>query len=486
VRRKAKIIATIGPASEGEARLRQLMEAGMDMVRLNFSHGTPEDHQAVITRVRQISRELGRAIAIMQDLQGPKLRTGALEADRPVTLEEGERVELTPEMVPVTRRRISIAYPGLCQDIKAGDRILIDDGNLELRAEKLGDGCVQAVVVVGGELGSHKGVNFPGSHLSVPALTPKDLGDLAVGVNQEVDAIAMSFVRRPENILELRQAIARLQGCPSIQIIAKLERPEAIENLEAIIQQADGVLVARGDLGVELPPEQVPSIQKQILLQANREGKLTITATQMLESMISNPRPTRAEASDVANAVFDGSDALMLSGETATGHYPVEAVRTMARIIQDAEEHANQWGKSFADYAVLTGDDAVATTHAAAALAHDRNVQAIAVFTRSGRTAGLIAKTRPRVQILAFTPEQRTYTRMAMLWGVTPYLVPMAHSVEEMIAHVEDEMTRAHLIDVDQQVVLVASLPIGAMGPANFSLLHTVGRHPALGRLLAG
>jgi pyruvate kinase len=484
VKRRAKIIATIGPASEGEARLRQLIEAGMDVVRLNFSHGTADDHEAVIARVRKISAELGKAVAIMQDLQGPKLRTGAVENDRPVRLEDGERVQLTPEPVPVTGQRISIAYPALCQDIQPGDRILIDDGNLELRAESADAGCVQALVVVGGELGSHKGVNFPGSHLSVPTLTPKDQNDLAIGVRYGVEAVAMSFVRRPDDIQQLRHAIRDLQGGPGIQIVAKLERPEAIENLEAIIQQTDGVLVARGDLGVELPPEQVPSIQKEILLQANRAGKLTITATQMLESMITNPRPTRAEASDVANAVFDGSDALMLSGETAIGHYPVETVRTMARIIHDAEEHANQWGKAFADNIDLTGDDAVATTHAAAALAHDRNVQAIAVFTRSGRTASLIAKARPLVQILAFTPEQGTYARMAMLWGVTPYLVPMAHSVEEMISHVENEMMGAHVIDIDQQVVLVASLPVGAMGPANFSLLHTVGRHPSAKTLL--
>jgi pyruvate kinase len=334
---------------------------------------------------------------------------------------------------------------------------------------------METEVIVGGPLGSNKGINLPGVNLSSPALTPKDRIDLAFGLEQGVDAVAMSYVRMADDLIDLRNAIVAYDpDFRSLPIIAKLERPGAVERLDAILDVCDGVMVARGDLGVEVSPERVPSLQKHIIQRANIEMKTVITATQMLETMINHPHPTRAEASDVANAVFDGSDALMLSGETAIGKYPTKSVETMNRIILDAEKHSPKWGYRLKDEIVTTTDDAVATTHAARSLAHDRNVTAIAVFTRSGRTARLMSKARPRVPIIAFTPEQTTYHLMALLWGVIPNLIPMAHSVEEMIERVREACLASGIVRPSQQVVMVASLPIGAMGPPNFTLLHTI------------
>lgn len=471
--RRAKIIATIGPASIGMDRLKQLVAAGMDVARLNFSHGDHEFHAETIRQIRQVSEETGKAITILQDLSGPKLRTGALINDQPIKLEEGKHITLTSKPLPVTAERIYVDYEALPSDVKAGDRILLDDGSIELRVLKTTESEVHAEIVNGGMLGSHKGINLPGVVLSAPALSKQDLDDLAFGIEQGVDAVALSFVRRAEDIHTLRGAIA---ACCSerqdLPVIAKLERPEAVARLDPIIEASDGVMVARGDLGVEVAPERVPSIQKEIIQRANEEHRIVITATQMLETMMEHPQPTRAEASDVANAVFDGSDALMLSGETAVGRFPIKAVETMERIILDAEKHMSKWGKDTYNYILETEDDAVATTHAARMLAHDRDVAAIAVFTRSGHTAKLMSSVRPRVPIWAFTPDPITYQRMALLWGVLPFLIPMAHSVEDMIEHVRQSSLTSGLARPGEQVVLVASLPIGAMGPPNFTLLH--------------
>jgi pyruvate kinase len=324
-------------------------------------------------------------------------------------------------------------------------------------------------------LGNKKGINLPGVNLSAPSLTKKDLQDIEFGLAHDVDAIALSFVRRAEDIGCLREAISSSthDGVTPL-IIAKLEKPEAIDNLDQILAVCDGVMVARGDLGVEVAPERVPSLQKHIIQHANAAQRFVITATQMLDSMIENPRPSRAEASDVANAVFDGSDGLMLSGETAIGKYPVAAVETMDRIIRDAESHAPQWSCVLADEVLITDDDAVATTQAAKALARDRDVAAIAVFTRSGRTARLMSYTRPRVPIVAFTPEVKSFHQLSLAWGVIPHLVKKANSVEEMISRVRNACLATGIVNHGQQIVLVASLPIGEMGPPNFTLLHTI------------
>lgn len=475
MKRRAKIIATIGPATRTRDQLRELVTAGMDVARLNFSHGDHQDHENAIRNIREVAEESDRPIAILQDLQGSKLRTGDLAQDDPVLLQSGEPLILTTTPVLGSAERIHVNYPALPHEVKPGDRILIDDGAMELVVTSISNAEVETEVILGGPLGSHKGIHLPGVQLSAPPLTKKDLDDISFGLEQGVDMVALSYVRLAEDVIELRKIMTeqdpKAQETP---IIAKLETPEAVDQINAILEECDGVMVARGDLGVTMSPERVPSLQKHIINCANTNLKCVITATQMLETMIDNASPTRAEASDVANAVFDGSDALMLSGETAIGKYPIKAVETMSRIIIDAEEHAPKWGYRPAVEAATTEDDAVATTHAARALAQDRGVAAIAVFTRSGRTAQLMSKARPNVPILAFTPEQTTYQRNALLWGVIPYQVPMAHSVEDMIDRVREACLASGIVRSSEQVVLVASLPTGAMGPPNFTLLHTI------------
>jgi pyruvate kinase len=473
--RNAKIIATVGPASSSLAQLKHLLQAGVDVIRLNFSHGNYDDHAKVIKKIRSLAKEEKRSIAILQDLQGPKLRTGMLEDGEAIFLSPGEQIKLTTRDVIGSKDTIQVKYDSFAQDVNEGDRILLDDGRIELCVTSIDGNDVATKVVYGGKLGNKKGVNLPGVNLSAPSLTKKDLQDIEFGLAHDVDAIALSFVRRAEDMVCLREAISSSthDGVTPI-LIAKLEKPEAIDNLDQILAVCDGVMVARGDLGVEVAPERVPSIQKHIIQHANAAQRFVITATQMLDSMIENPRPSRAEASDVANAVFDGSDSLMLSGETAIGKYPVATVETMDRIIRDAESHAPQWSCVLADEVVITDDDAVATTQAAKALARDRDVAAIAVFTRSGRTAHLMSYTRPRVPIVAFTPEAKTFHQLSLAWGVIPHLVKKANSVEEMIARVRDACLASGLVNPGQQIVLVASLPIGEMGPPNFTLLHTI------------
>jgi len=473
--RNAKIIATVGPATSSQAQLKRLLQAGVDVIRINFSHGNYDDHAKVIKEIRSLAKEEKRSLAILQDLQGPKLRTGMLEGGEAIKLSPGEQITLTTRDVISTKDSVQVKYDSFAQDVNEGDRILLDDGRIELRVTSIDGNDVATKVIYGGKLGSKKGINLPGVNLSAPSLTKKDLQDIEFGLAHDVDAIALSFVRRAEDIVCLREAISSSthDGVTPL-IIAKLEKPEAIDNLEQILTVCDGVMVARGDLGVEVAPERVPSIQKHIIQHANAAQRFVITATQMLDSMIENPRPSRAEASDVANAVFDGSDILMLSGETAIGEYPVEAVETMDRIIRDAENHAPQWSCVLADEVLITDDDAVATTQAAKSLARDRDVAAIAVFTRSGRTARLMSYTRPRVPIVAFTPEAKTFHQLSLAWGVIPHLVKKANSVEEMIAGVRNACLAGGIVSHGQQIVLVASLPIGEMGPPNFTLLHTI------------
>ncbi len=472
--RGAKIVATLGPASEDESTLFHMLQAGMDVARMNFSHGTHEQHALRIARVRRLAHRLGRPVAILQDLQGPKIRTGTLKEGQ-VTLQAGQALILTTESVEGTPERISVDFPRLPQSVHAGGRILLADGRLELEVTAVREKEVETRVLLGGVLTPHKGVNLPGVPLDIPGFTSKDEADLKFGLSQEVDAVAMSFVRTPEDVARVRQAISRY--APErvhTPVIAKLERPEALANLHGIIHAADGVMVARGDLGVEMPPESVPIAQKRIIEEANRHAKIVITATQMLESMIHNPRPTRAEASDVANAIFDGSDAVMLSGETAVGKYPVKAVEMMASIIREAEEHIDAWGHWQGAPPDDAYDDAVYITRAARELAHDRNVAAIAIFTVRGRTARLMSKERPGVPILAFTPREQTYRQMALLWGVRPHLIPRAEDMETMLAHVESAMVAETPVQPGQQVVLICGYPVGSMRPTNLALLHTV------------
>jgi pyruvate kinase len=434
--------------------------------------------------VRRVSENLAIPICLLQDLQGPKIRIGMLSSE-PVKLEAGQHFTLTIESVTGNKNLASVDYQDLPASVSPGNRILLDDGNLELQVIKVQGDRVLTEVTLGGLLKSHKGVNLPGAKLSLYALTPKDMADLAFGLEKGIDAIALSFVRHASDIHKLRQVIAQFKPeRKEIPVIAKLERPEALENLDEIIDAADGVMVARGDLGVELSPQAVPIAQKQIIAAANRHAKVVITATQMLETMITNRRPTRAEASDVANAIFDGTDAVMLSGETAVGKFPVESVEMMDLIISQAEAHLAEWGHWEGDLreeaaglttlGEVTHDDALSITSAARELAHDRNVAAIAVFTQTGRTALLMSKARPRIPILAFTPVKSTYNRLPMMWGVFPYLVPFADSLESMLESVEQTIISSTSLQVDQQVVFISGFPVGALCPPNLALLHTI------------
>ncbi len=475
MKRRAKIIATLGPASQDKETITHLLEAGMDVARINFSHGTYQQHSQMIVNLRQSSAELGRSVTILQDLSGPKIRTGEL-ADGPVELIQGNQLTLTTQATPGTAERVSVNFASLPASVAVGGRILLDDGRLELVIRDIKGSDVITEVVQGGTLKSHKGVNLPGAHLKLESLTDKDRRDLEFGLNQDIDVLALSFVRSANDIQRLREAVQEIRPEKSrIPVIAKLEHPDALKNLDEIIAAADGVMVARGDLGIEMPPESVPIEQKRIIASANQHLCYVITATQMLDSMISNPRPTRAEASDVANAVLDGSDAVMLSGETAVGKFPLKAVQMMASIILQSEAHSDEWGRISRDMTTdAIHDDAISITRAARELARDRDVAAVAVFTRSGRTARLMSKARPDVPILAFTPVKSTYQYLSMLWGTTPYLIPQAKTIEEMISHVDHTVVEGTPLQTGQEIVLIAGFPIHTMVPPNLALLHTV------------
>ncbi len=477
-KRKAKIVATIGPASESLEVLRDLFQAGLNVARMNFSHGTHEQHAARIQAIRSVSEELDMPVAILQDLQGPKVRVGNLK--QRLILKAAERILLyaeddAPPEGP--EQKVPVAFVELFESVQTGDRLLLDDGRLLLTVESAHPRYLSAHVVVGGPLTSHKGINLPGVRLRIAGFTEKDEEDLAFGLAQGVDAVAISFVRSVDDVLMVRDAIKRL-GNGGLKrpplLIAKLEKPEVFDDLDRILEVVDGVMVARGDLGVEMPPEKVPVLQKKIIKAANARTKLVITATQMLESMITNPLPTRAEASDVANAVFDGTDAVMLSAETASGQYPVESVTMMARIVMEAESHFLEWGKT-RSLDALGDSDAASMARAAYEIARDRDVSAIAVFTMQGHTAQLISKAHPNVPILAFTPERDTCRRLSFLWGVYPHLVPFATTMEEMLQHVDAAMLEQGMIRRGQQVVLVCGFPVGALRSPNMALLHTVG-----------
>lgn len=477
--RRTKIVATIGPATSDPEQLYRLLASGVDVARLNFSHGSHATHAQTIKTIRSSQQALGRPVTILQDLQGPKIRTGPL-ATPPVHLTTGNPFTLTIAQVPGDENLVSVDYSGLPECVEPGNRILLDDGNIELQVTEVGREEIKTKVINGGLLNAHKGINLPGAALTIPGFTAKDRKDLRFGLQHAVDAIAVSFVRTAQDIQNVRDAI--LEDDPSLRfipIIAKLERPEALQNLEDIITVADGVMVARGDLGVEMSPQEVPIAQKKIIDTANEHGKVVITATQMLDSMIHNPRPTRAEASDVANAIFDGSDAVMLSGETASGDYPTQAVAMMDAIIHQAEMHINEWGHWKGTISnKQRSEDAYFVTLAARELAHDRNVAGIAVFTQSGRTAQWMSKARPEVSIFAFTPKEETYRRMGLYWGVAPYLVRHTETLEEMLVVVEQALMAATPIQAGQQVVVICGFPVKDVRPTNLAMLHTVGDAP--------
>jgi pyruvate kinase len=478
--RYAKIVCTLGPSSSTKETIMALISAGMNVARLNFSHGTHQAHGEIIDLLREISSEMGIPVSILQDLQGPKLRIGVLP-NGPMTLKAGDFVTLSSaeSFVPKEADQyIPFEIPELHKALKPGNHILLDDGHLEFEVKTVTGERIDAVVILGGVLKSNKGVNLPGANLATPIFTEKDQEDLKFGLEKGVDFVAISFVKCADDIVTIREAIqnmAKSSKAAKTPIIAKLERPEALDELVAIMEVTDGVMVARGDLGVEMTPAAVPIAQKEIIACANAYGKVVITATQMLDSMINNPRPTRAEATDVANAIFDGTDAVMLSGETAAGKFPIESVQMMASIIKHAEKDFDKWGKFDYSASLAKQRDSLSITLAAKELAHDRNVSAIVVFTQSGRTARLMSKARPNVPIYAFTPEIETYQQMGLFWGVTPLLVPYADTLETMIKHVETAIATATKLKQGQKVVLISGFPVGAFRQPNLALIYTLG-----------
>ena len=469
--RRAKIICTVGPACNSEVMLRDLMRLGMDVARLNFSHGSHEEHAHNIERLRRAADEESRTICILQDLQGPKIRTGRLKGGVPVVLQAGSHLIITPRNIEGTPSLISTTFPGLARETGPGARILLSDGLIELRVIRARGEDVECEVINGGQLGEHQGINLPGIALSIPALTDKDRADLEFGLKHGVDVVALSFVRSASDVREVKEIIA--DHGDRQPVIAKLEKPQALEHLEEIFEACDGVMVARGDLGVEMPPEKVPVIQKHVIRRSAEWRKPVIIATQMLESMVENPRPTRAEASDVANAIFDGTDAVMLSGETATGLYPREAVSIMSRIVVEAEGNLGDFTQPRRRREKHSITVAEAICEAISHAAQDLCMGAIAVFTETGNTARMISKYRPKAAIYAFSHMAPVCNRMNLLWGVRPMPTEQARSAEDMVITAERELLRRGRIKVGDVLGVVAGTQM-ASGSTNLIRLHTV------------
>jgi pyruvate kinase len=472
--RRVKIVATIGPASESPDILRKLIAAGLDVARLNFSHGSHEGHARIIGALREAAEATGKPIAILQDLQGPRIRIGKLSGG-PVLVEAGRALILTTDEEAVGDA-IPVTYPHLPADVKPGDRILIDDGLIELAVEGTGPKTVRCRVITGGTINPNKGMNLPGVAVTAPTLGDKDLEDLAFGLSHGVDYVALSFVRSPEDVTAAREYMKKYGA--EAPLIAKIERPEAVERLDDIVAAADCVMIARGDLAVETSPEAVPLIQKRIIRACNQARAVVITATQMLESMTVHPRPTRAEASDVANAVLDGTDAVMLSGETAAGRYPVEAVETMARIVE-ATEAGQEWVPHAAPSPLTSFPGTPASFPAAvcaagARAASETGAKVIVAFTETGTTARLLSKERPTVPILAYTPHEPIRRRMALYWGVLPRATHATPNTDQLIRELERSLRDEKLAGPGDRIVILLGAPVGARGSTNLMKLHTI------------
>jgi len=472
--RRAKIVCTLGPASHTREAIDALIAAGMDVARLNFSHGTRDDHRELYRLVREASDASGHAVAILGDLQGPKIRLGTFAAGR-VTLASGAEFTIATKPCEGTAQRASTTYEALARDVKAGDEILIDDGNVRLEVIEVRGGDVRTRVIEGGAVSDHKGLNLPGVHVSAPVLSEKDLDDLRFALSLRVDFIALSFVRDPSDAGPVRRAMDENGG--RLPLIAKLEKPEAVARLDEVVEAFDGLMVARGDLGVEIPLEQVPLVQKRAVRLARQHARPVIVATQMLESMIEHSRPTRAEASDVANAVLDGADAVMLSGETSVGVNPPLAASTMARLIAGAETGAaaerSPAGLRAADLKAFDTPDAIA--HAAVRVAADVRARALVAFTQTGSTARRVARHRPEIPLLAFTTEPAVRSQLALTWGVETFVVPHADHTDIMIAQVDRAMLDLKRAEPGDRVVVVAGTPVGASGTTNTLRVHVLG-----------
>ncbi len=456
-RRKAKIVCTLGPSSNSYEQVHKLATSGMDVARINFSHGDHESHQKLIETVRKVSKDTGKPIAVLQDLQGPKIRVGTFETGQ-IKLKEGQEFILTVRNVKGSENIVSVSYKSFNRDVQPGDTVLLDDGNLNLKVERIDGKDVHCRVVYGGILKDKKGLNLPGSILSVPCLTEKDRDDLKFGLQMDVDYVALSFVQRPEDINEIKWIIeAHGKQTP---VVAKIEKPQAVEAIDKITDLTDAIMVARGDLGVEVPPERVPTIQKDIIRICNQKGIPVITATQMLESMITHPRPTRAEASDVANAIIDGSDAVMLSGETASGMYPVEAVKTMDRIIRMMEENMDPRWDLKRRKQDLIYPISYAIGYSATHSADLVNATAIVCLTQSGSTASMISRFRPGKPIIALTSKEKTFNRLPLLWGVTALLTgEFQENIDSVIEDLKTQLVVMGIVKPGDTIVFTAGIP---------------------------
>jgi pyruvate kinase len=470
--RKTKIICTLGPATKDENIIRQLMLSGMDVARLNFSHGTHEQQKVYSDAVKKLRAELNLPIALMLDTKGPEIRTG--EFEHPVVLKEGDNFTLTSREILGTQQGCSVSFKNLPAEVAPGNRILIDDGLIELKVISVSGPDILCTVMNGGEVSSHKSINVPGIRLSIPFISEKDRQDIAFAVREDFDFIAASFTRCAEDIMSLRSELEKL-NCHKIRIIAKIENSDGVNNIDEIIRVSDGVMVARGDLGVEIPFEEIPSIQKKIISKASNAGRQVITATQMLDSMIKNPRPTRAETTDVANAIYDGTSAIMLSGETAAGAYPVQAVKTMAKIAERTESDIDYYDR-FRKRAITERPDVTsAISHATCTTAHDLGATAILTVTKSGRTARMISKYRPACPIISGTTDPTVYRQMNLSWGVIPIMVEEQDNTDKLFDHVVDVARRNHLVKDGDLVVITAGTPIGLSGTTNLLKVQLVG-----------
>lgn len=471
--RKTKIICTLGPATDTPEVLKQLMLNGMDVARVNMSH---QDHQAQKARadaVKQMREELGLPIALLLDTKGPEIRTGTFSTPK-VQLQKGQAYTLTTEDIVGDETICSISFEGLPQDVTPGSRILIDDGLIELRVEQTTETAITCTVVNGGTLSANKGINVPGVYLSLPFISEKDRSDIAFAVAEDFDFIAASFTRSAEDIMLLRAELQKL-NCNKIRIIAKIENSDGVENIDDIINAADGIMVARGDLGVEIPLEEIPVIQKELIKKAYNAGKQVITATQMLDSMMKNPRPTRAESTDVANAIYDGTSAIMLSGETAAGDYPIEALRTMARIAIRTEEDIDYIARFKKRDVTELVNVTSAISHATCTTAHDLGAVAILSVSKSGRTARMLSKYRPQCPIICGTTDSTVQRQMNLSWGVTPIMIEEKDSTDVLFDHVVDVACKEHLVSGGDLVVITAGVPLGISGTTNLLKVHLVG-----------
>ncbi|GGR00994.1 pyruvate kinase [Streptomyces netropsis] len=470
--RRAKIVCTLGPATDSYEQIKALVEAGMDVARLNLSHGTYADHETRYERVRKAAEETGRNVGVLADLQGPKIRLGTFR-EGPVLLERGDDFTITVDDAEGDRHICSTTYPGLAADVTKGERILVDDGRVTLEVTEVDGPRVRTIVIEGGMVSDHKGLNLPGVAVSVPALSDKDVHDLRWAIRTGADIIALSFVRSAHDIEDVHRVMDE-EGC-RLPVIAKIEKPQAVANLDAIVAAFDGIMVARGDLGVEMPLETVPIVQKRAIKLAKRNAKPVIVATQMLDSMIDASRPTRAEASDVANAVIDGTDAVMLSGETSIGKYPVETVKTMGRIVRAAEEDVLAKGLPPLTERSKPRTQGGSVARAAAEMGDFLGAKFLVAFTQSGDTVRRLSRYRSPIPLLAFTPEPATRSQLNLTWGVETFLGPMVQTTDEMVDQVDEYLLRIGRCRKGDMVIITAGSPPGVAGTTNLVRVHHIG-----------